>query len=315
MRSPREVGPVLITGCSSGLGHAVARLFRAAGVPTVATARDPRQLDGLRALGCLALQLDVADEASRRAAVEEAERRCGALRTLVNNAGYGQYGPLEELPLEDLRRVFETNLFGSLRMAQLVLPGMRRAGRGRIVNVSSLAGRVCAPGGGAYHMTKFALEAMADVLRAELRTFGIEVVNVLPGPFVSRYRDKLVGSIPETGAASPYAAYKRNLARWMLAFLEPGAFGVMTSEQVAAAVFKACTAPRPRRRYSVGFWARFGPVGRALVPDRLVDAYMAREIPFRDAGEPIGAPAAAADDRAGSAGEVEYPPSPAGPRR
>src|SRR5215470_803710 len=146
MPSPAETGPVLITGCSSGLGQASARLFQAAGYRTVATSRRSEDLDALRALGCDTLQLDVADEASRCAAVETVQKRYGAVGVLVNNAGRGQYGPVEEIPLDLYRRTFETNVFGLVRMTQLVLPAMRAKGRGRIFNVSSLAGRVSSQG-------------------------------------------------------------------------------------------------------------------------------------------------------------------------
>ena len=274
-----KIGPVLITGCSSGLGEATARVFHNAGYLTIATARNLVDLASLAALGCETLQLDVTDEDSRRAAVEATERRFGPIGVLVNNAGYGQYGPLEEITPELLRRVFETNVFGLLRMAQLSLPGMRTLGRGRIVNISSVAGRVTAQGGGAYHMTKYAVEALADALRPEVRPFGIDVINVLPGPFVSRFRDKVVASIPETGAKSPYAIYKRNIATYMLRFLQPSALGVMTAEHVARSVFKAATTRHPRTRYNVGFLATLGPVGRALTLDRIVDALMTGKMP------------------------------------
>ena len=199
-----------------------ARALRAAGHLTIATARSVDRLANLKALGCEVLALDVADEASRRAAIGEAERRFGALGVLINNAGYGQYGPLEEISPEHLRRVFETNLFGMLRLAQLALPGMRAAGRGRIVNISSVAGRVTTQGGGAYHMTKFAVEALADALRPEVKPFGIDVVNVLPGPFVSRYGETAVASIPDTGPDSPYAVYKRGIAKIRAQFRAAG---------------------------------------------------------------------------------------------
>jgi NAD(P)-dependent dehydrogenase (short-subunit alcohol dehydrogenase family) len=226
----RERGVVLVTGCSSGLGHACARAFCAAGYAVVATARNENNLADLRALGCETRALDVTDEVSRCAIIADIEARFGAVGILVNNAGYGQYGPLEEVPLDAIRRCFETNVFGLLRMAQLVLPGMRAAGRGRIINVSSLAGRVSVQGGGVYHMTKYALEAVADALRPEVAPFGIDVVHVLPGPFVSRYRDKVVASIPDTGPDSPYRDFKRKLGRWMIAFLAPDRRGVMTCE-------------------------------------------------------------------------------------
>jgi NAD(P)-dependent dehydrogenase (short-subunit alcohol dehydrogenase family) len=273
-----NTGPVLITGCSSGVGRAAARAFRAAGYETFATARNPATLDALRAIGCHGLALDVTDEASRSAAVEEVERSAGAVGILVNNAGYGQYGPIEEISLDAMRRQFETNVFGGMRLTQLVLPGMRRAGRGRIVNVSSVAGRVSIMGGGAYHAAKFALEAIADALRPEVESFGIDVVNVLPGPIATHFEAVLMETIPDIGIG-PYTAFKTNLVRRMRAFLAPGGFGVMTAEDVARVVLRAGTASRPRTRYSVGFIARLGPLGRAIAPDRLVDAITRYVIP------------------------------------
>lgn len=279
MAAPGKTSPVLITGCSSGLGHASAVLLRQAGYLTVATARDPSKLASLAAIGCETLQLDVTVEASREAAVAEVERRHGPVGVLVNNAGYGQYGPLEEISPGALQRAFDTNVFGLLRLSQLVMPGMRSAGRGRIVNISSLAGRVTAQGGGVYHMTKYAVEAIADAMRPEVKPFGVDLVSVLPGPFVSPYRDKVVASIPDTGANSPYHVYKRNIGAYMLHFLDPRTFGTMPVEKVARVVFKAATTARPRTRYNVGFWAKFGPVGRFLAGDRVVDWWMSREIP------------------------------------
>ncbi len=279
MALPDKTAPVLITGCSSGIGKATAALFREAGFLTIATARDPASLGALAALGCETLPLDVTDENSCSAAVAEIERRHGAIGVLVNNAGYGQYGPLEEISPQSLRRAFDTNVFGLLRMSQLVMPGMRKAGRGRIVNISSLAGRVTAQGGGVYHMTKYAVEAIADAMRPEVKPFGVDLVSVLPGPFVSPYRDKVIASIPDTGAMSPYRIYKRNIGAYMLHFLDPRTFGTMPVEKVARVVFKAATIARPRTRYNVGFWANFGPVGRYLAGDRIVDWWMSREIP------------------------------------
>lgn len=279
MTAPDKTSPVLITGCSSGLGQAAAVLFCKAGHRTIATARDPLALASLAALGCETLQLDVTDEASRQAAIADVERRHGPVGVLVNNAGYGQYGPLEEIQPDALRRAFETNVFGLLRMSQLVMPGMRSARRGRIVNISSLAGRVTAQGGGVYHMTKYAVEALADAMRPEIKPFGVDLVNVLPGPFVSRYRDKVIASIPDAGADSPYRIYKRNIGAYMLHFLDAKTFGTMPVEKVARVVFKAATTARPRTRYNVGFWANFGPFGRYLAGDRVVDWWMSRDIP------------------------------------
>ncbi|ARQ01499.1 SDR family oxidoreductase [Pseudorhodoplanes sinuspersici] len=279
MSAPSKSAPVLITGCSSGLGEATALLFREAGFLTIATARDPLKLKRLAAAGCETLPLDVTDEISQQAVVRDVTQRHGPVGVLINNAGYGQYGPLEEVSPELVRRAFETNVFGLLRMSQLVMPGMRRAGRGRIVNISSLAGRVTAQGGGVYHMTKYAVEALADAMRAEVKPFGVDLVNVLPGPFVSPYRDKVIGNIPDMGPDSPYRIYSRNVGAYMLHFLDPKTFGTMPLDKVARVVFKAGTTPRPRTRYNVGFWAHFGPVGRYLASDRVVDWWMSRKIP------------------------------------
>ena len=266
------IGPVLITGCSTGVGRAAAIAFRKAGFETFATARNPGTLDDLHTIGCRVLTLDVTDENSRLSAVSTVEKQFGAVGVLVNNAGYGQYGPIEEISLEHMRRQFETNVFAGVRLSQLVLPAMRQVGKGRIINVSSVAGRVSVLGGGAYHASKFALEAVTDALRPEVAPFGVAVVNVAPGPIATNFEATLLKSIPEVDADGPYALFRKNLARRMHRFLRAGGFGVLTADHVATIILKAATASRPRTRYNVGFIAKFGPYGRALTPDRMVDA-------------------------------------------
>jgi NAD(P)-dependent dehydrogenase (short-subunit alcohol dehydrogenase family) len=271
-------GPVLITGCSTGVGHAAALAFRAAGFETFATARDPAPLEDLRRAGCHTLPLDVTDEDARQAVVGTIQAQFGAVGVLVNNAGYGQYGPIEEVTLERMRLQFETNVFGGLRLTQLVLPAMRHRRRGRIITVSSVAGRTSILGGGAYHASKFALEALADSLRPEVEGFGIDVINVLPGPIATQFEQTLLNSIPDTGPDSPYFYFKQHLARRMRAFLKPGGLGVMTAEKVASVIVKAASVKRPRSRYRVGIIANLGPIGRALTADRLVDFITMQEI-------------------------------------
>jgi len=168
---------VLVTGCSTGIGRATAARLRAAGHDVVATARRVETLADIERAGCRTLALDVTDEESMRAAVEQA----GPLYALVNNAGYSQSGPVEEVPLEAARRQFETNVFGAMRMAQLVLPGMRERREGRIVNISSMGAHFVFPGGGWYHATKHALDALTDALRFEVAGFGVKVVSIQPG--------------------------------------------------------------------------------------------------------------------------------------
>src|SRR5215212_7492856 len=172
---------VLITGCSSGIGRATAERLARSGNVVYATARRPESIADLEQAGCRTLALDVTDEASMQAAVRTVEEAEGAVGVLVNNAGYSQSGAVESVPMDDVRRQFETNVFGLVRMCQLVLPGMRAQGWGRIVNLSSMGGRFTFPGGGYYHATKHAVEAISDALRFEVRGFGIDVVIVEPG--------------------------------------------------------------------------------------------------------------------------------------
>src|SRR3954463_5158726 len=153
---------VLITGCSTGIGRATAERLAAAGHTVYATARRPESIADLEAKGCKTLALDVCDEASMKAAVDQVVAEQGAVGALVNNAGYSQSGALESLDMADVRRQFDTNVFGLLRMCQLVLPGMRGQRWGRIVNVSSMGANFTFPGGGVYHATKYAVEALSD---------------------------------------------------------------------------------------------------------------------------------------------------------
>src|SRR2546421_2208078 len=172
---------VLITGCSTGIGRATAERLAKRGHTVYATARRPESIADLEQRGCRTLALDVTDEESMRAAVAAVEQAEGAVGALVNNAGYSQSGAIEDVPMEQVRTQFETNVFGLIRMCQLVLSGMRKQGSGRIVNLSSMGGKVVFPGGGVYHATKHAVEAISDALRFEVRGFGIGVSILLSG--------------------------------------------------------------------------------------------------------------------------------------
>src|ERR687894_610083 len=204
---------VLITGCSSGIGRATAERLAGVGWKVYATARDVEAILALTAYGCELLPLDVTDEESMQAAVREVERREGAVGVLVNNAGYSQSGAVEEVPMEKVRRQFETNVFGLARMCQLVLPGMRRQGWGRIVNVSSMGGRLTFPGGGYYHATKYAVEALSDALRFEVAGFGVGVVLIEPGLIRTGYAEAAVGSMGGSETDGHYAAFEAAVVR------------------------------------------------------------------------------------------------------
>src|SRR5918998_5813824 len=184
---------VLITGCSSGIGQATAEHLAQKGWTVYATARYIEAIAPLGERGCRLLPLDVTDEGSMRRAVEEVERAEGAIGVLINNAGYSQSGAVEDVPMEKVRRQFETNVFGLVRMCQLVLPGMRGQRWGRIFNISSMGGVLTFPGGGFYHATKHAVEALSDALRFEVAGFGVKVSVIEPGLIRTGFAGAAVG--------------------------------------------------------------------------------------------------------------------------
>ena len=188
---------VLITGCSSGIGRATALRLARSGWTVYASARRPESIADLKDAGCRTLALDVTDEQSMRAAVDDVEQAEGAVGVLINNAGYSQSGAIETVPLDAVRRQFETNVFGLVRLTQLVLPKMREQRWGKIVNVGSMGGRLSFPGGGHYHATKHALEAISDALRFELRGFGIDVILLEPGLITTEFGEAAAASMAE----------------------------------------------------------------------------------------------------------------------
>jgi len=192
---------VLITGCSSGIGRATARRLAAKGWTVYATARRLESIAELEAAGCRTLALDVTDEDSMVAAVRTIEETHGAVGVLINNAGYSQSGAIETVPLEAVRRQFDTNVFGLARLTQLVLPRMRDQRWGKIVNLGSMGGRLVFPGGGWYHATKHALEAISDALRFEVRGFGIDVILLEPGLITTEFGNAAVASMSEVDDA------------------------------------------------------------------------------------------------------------------
>jgi NADP-dependent 3-hydroxy acid dehydrogenase YdfG len=264
---------VLITGCSTGIGRSTAEHLASKGWTVYATARRPESIAELEGAGCRTLALDVTDEESMRAAVAAVEDAEGAVGVLVNNAGYSQSGAVEEVAMDQVRRQFETNVFGLLRMSQLVLPGMRRQGFGKIVNVSSMGGRLVFPGGGIYHGTKFAVEAISDAMRWEVRGFDVDVVLVEPGLIRTEFGDTAAHSVAEgTPGDGPYAAFNAEVAAKTLGAYE-GRMAV-GPEAVAKTIERAISRKRSRTRYPVTVGARALLVQRRLMTDRLWDAMM-----------------------------------------
>jgi NAD(P)-dependent dehydrogenase (short-subunit alcohol dehydrogenase family) len=274
---------VLITGCSSGIGRATAEHLAGRGWTVYASARREEAVADLAARGCRTLALDVTDEASVRAAVERVEAEQGAVGVLVNNAGYSQSGTIEEVPLDDVRCQFETNVFGLVALTQLVLPGMRRQGWGKVVNMSSMGANFTFPGGGFYHATKHAVDALSDALRFEVGGFGIDVVIVQPGLIRTRFGETAVGAMQDAASAGdgPYADFNRRVGKATREVYEKGPAARLGAgpEAVAATVEKAITAKRPRSRYRVTPSAHLLINQRRIMPDRVWDAFLRTQFP------------------------------------
>jgi NAD(P)-dependent dehydrogenase (short-subunit alcohol dehydrogenase family) len=273
---------VLITGCSSGIGRATAKRLAQRGHVVYASARRLESIADLEADGCRLLALDVTDEASMASAVQAVEAEHGAVGALVNNAGYSQSGAIESVPLDEVRRQFETNAFGLVRMCQLVLPKMREQRSGRIVNISSIGGTLVFPGGGIYHATKYAVEALSDALRFELKGFGIRVVIVEPGIIRTRFAEAVSTALPQTDSADPYASFNAAVEQSTHNAYEKGTMiGRLGGEPeaVAKVIERAITAKSPKTRYRVTPSARLLIPSRGLMTDRTWDRLMGTQFP------------------------------------
>ena len=273
---------VLITGCSTGIGRETARHLAGAGWTVYATARRPESIADLSEAGCRTLACDVTDEASMSAAVAAVVEAEGAVGVLVNNAGYSQSGAVESIEMDSIRRQFETNVFGLIRMSQLALPGMRAQGWGRIVNVGSMGGKLTFPGGGIYHATKYAVEAICDAMRFEVQGFGVGVVCIEPGLITTSFGDAAVSSLADgVGDDGPYAEFNAAVGRTTAGAYDGGPLAKLGGgpDAVAKAIEKAITARRPKPRYTVTASAKLAIGQRRLVSDRMWDRIMASQFP------------------------------------
>ncbi len=265
---------VIITGASSGIGEATARRLAREGAVVILAARRRERLERiaeeLTASGgrALAIPTDITVEADRRHLVERTMETYGRIDALINNAGYGQRGPIEGVPIEAIRQNFETNLFALIALTQLVIPLLRAQGSGRIVNISSVAGRIARPFSAVYDATKHALEAISDGLRGELAPFGIQVIVIEPGfirtEFLHVAKEVSRSALERSQPYAPFLAdldrqYER-LRRW-----------AGRPEDVATVILRALTEARPRPRYAVPGHARVLLALKRWVPDHLFD--------------------------------------------
>lgn len=260
----------LVTGCSSGIGRATARAFREEDWTVYATARDPEDVADLAAGGCETAELDVTKATDCERVVDRIVEEQGRIDCLVNNAGYGQHGPLEDVPMKLLRKQFDVNVYGPHRLTKEVLPHMRERGDGTIVNISSVAARLVAPGMGAYAGSKAALEAMSDALRNEVEPHGVDVAIVEPGPVETAFRDRVDDEIDRLDRTNAYETVYEMQEDASLFAGDSSPFA-STPAEVADVILEAAVSPNPDPRYPVGTVAKYALYARYL-PDRVRDS-------------------------------------------
>ena len=271
---PSNSGIALVTGASSGIGMEAARRLKAAGFAVYGAARRVERMRELEADGIHVVSLDVTDEASVQDCVRSILAREGRIDVLVNNAGYGSYGAIEDVPVSEAKTQFEVNLFGVARLIQAVLPGMRDHKFGRIINISSMGGKIYTPFGGWYHATKFALEGFSDCLRLEVERFGIDVVVVEPGGIKTEWGAIAADHLRKTSGIGAYASDANKAADSMLKTYQGDRLS--PPSVIAAAIVQAATATKPKTRYAVGYGAKPILFMRRWLSDRTFDKLIKR---------------------------------------
>lgn len=274
MTAPADRPVALVTGGSSGIGACTVIELLDAGYVVYTVARRVDRMKPLADRGAQAFAMDVTDDSSMVAGIERILAEQGRIDVLVNNAGYGSYGAVEDVPIEEARRQFEVNVFGLARLTQLVTPHMRARKTGRIINISSIGGKFYEPFGAWYHATKFAVEGFSDCLRMELKPFGIKVSIIEPGPIVTEWNEIARDSLLERSGSGDYAVYAKRAHKVLTEFDQPGR--ASTPETVAKKIRKAATTRRPAARYPVGKGAGMITSSRDHLPDVFYDQVVSR---------------------------------------
>lgn len=261
---------VLVTGASSGMGETTAILLSQQGYKVYGAARRTDKMKSLESKGITVIALDLTEDTSIVKCVETIIQKEGRIDILINNAGYGSYGAVEDVSLDEARRQFEVNLFGLARLTQLILPSMRKNKFGRIVNISSIGGKVYTPMGAWYHATKHALEGWSDCLRIETKPFGIDVVIVEPGGTKTAWVEISANGLKKTSGNGAYAKPANKSADNMLNMYKSGK-NLTNPEVVAKVIVKAATVNKPKTRYVKGYFANQILFMRKWFSDRLFD--------------------------------------------
>ena len=258
----------LITGASSGIGKAAARALCEAGFTVYAAARHTERMEDIKSDKIIPIALDLTDDASIERCVNTILKKEGHIDALINNAGYGSYGAIEDVPPEEARRQFAVNVFGLARLVQLTAPSMRGQNYGRIINISSMAGKVWTSFGGWYHAAKFAVEGLSDCMRVELSPFGIDVIVIEPGCIKTPWGGIAADNLIKTSKGGAYEAAAAKSAKTMRKLYS---LNITKPEAIAKTIKKAVTAKHPKTRYMCGFLARPSVFIRRVFGDKIYD--------------------------------------------
>jgi NAD(P)-dependent dehydrogenase (short-subunit alcohol dehydrogenase family) len=272
MKQGKQV--ILITGASAGMGKEFAKQLLQDGHIVYGAARRLDKMNDIRELGVRVLPMDVTDEASMLKAVDDILRAEGRIDVLINNAGFGSYGAIEDVPMAEARYQLEVNVFGAARLIQLVLPSMRAQRYGRIINISSIGGKIATPFGGWYHASKFALEGLSDSLRSEVAPFGIDVVVIEPGGIKSEWGQIAVTNLEKTSIGTVYGPMAKKFAGGLSAIDSK----VPGPDVITRLVKQAIDSKKPKTRYSGGYMAKPALLMRKILSDRMFDKMLLSQI-------------------------------------
>lgn len=269
---------ILITGASSGIGKETAKLFAQAGFKVIAVARNLEKMKDLEQFGCSIFSLDVTNEESIQNAFKSIYSNFNQIDILVNNAGYCQNGFLEEVTIPQIKDQFDVNVFGLLRITQMVLPKMREERSGHIINVGSVGGDFTAAGGGAYHASKYAVESITDALRQELSSFGVKVSLIKPGGVETAFVEH--SSYPDSIAGDPYGKMRNNFRKMLENILKASdsSFPILKPSEVANAILATAKADNPKTRIRIGRTAKMMPLIKSLMSDKAFDKMIMNQL-------------------------------------
>lgn len=270
MKSGNQV--VLVTGASSGMGKAFAQALLKHGMTVYAVARRSEQMEDLRTLGAITLKMDITREEDLQSVIQTIQKEHGGVDILINNAGFGMYGAMEDTSIEDARYQFEVNLFGMARLTQLVLPYMRNKHAGKIINIASMGGKIYTPLGSWYHATKHAVEGWSDCLRLELYQFGVDVIIIEPGIIQTEFGDVVIGPMMQRSGNGAYRTMAQSVADSTKESYQNN--GASDPQVVVNAVMKAIHSDKPKTRYVVGKYAKLMMFIRKWFGDRLFDKFI-----------------------------------------